>query len=234
VSGGCWGTKDDLLQCAEEIEGLERTLCEMYAHRLGLDADTIKSRYFDGKDHWLTAQEALSLGFIDGIYDADPVPADSTPEQIYTIFNNRLHEPQNINNMNLEELKQRPQFKDCATEADVLQCIAHLEDRASVADGLEQENAQLRERVKTFEAAAEAHAAAERAALLDAAEKDGRIDASTRSIYDSMLKEHPEDGKTLLASLQPKKRVLDDIDDGSGRKAPWAKRQEEIRSKLNR
>ncbi|MDE8698280.1 hypothetical protein PZH42_30540, partial [Bacteroides cellulosilyticus] len=38
--------------------------------------------------HWLTAQEALDLGFIDGIYDADPVPADSTPAQIwdYRIF----------------------------------------------------------------------------------------------------------------------------------------------------
>jgi len=233
VSGGCWGTKEDLLQCAGEIESLETTLCEMYAKRLGLDADTIKSRYFDGKDHWLTASEALNLGFIDGIYDADPVPADSTPEQIYTIFNNRLHEPQNINNMNLEELKQRPQFKDCATEADVLARIAQLENRATQADGLEQENTQLRERVKTFEDAAEAQASAERTALLDAAEKDGRIDATTRGIYESMLKEHPEDGKTILASLQPKKRAIEDIAGGADKKGPWAKRQEEIRNKLN-
>ena len=49
---------------------------------------------FDGTDHWLTAEQAKELGFIDGIYDADPVPEESTPEQIYTIFNNRLNESQ--------------------------------------------------------------------------------------------------------------------------------------------
>jgi len=234
VSGGCFGTKEDMLQCAEEIESLERTLCEMYASRLGCSAEEVRDRYFDGKDHWLTASEALELGFVDGIYDVAPVSMDSTPEQIYTIFNNRLYEPQNREAMNLEELRQRPRFKDCSTDADVLASIIELEERASVADSLEHENAVLRDRVKSYEDAAEAVAKAERESLLDAAEQDGRIDASTRGIYENMLKEHPEDGKKLLASLQPKQRVLDDIDNGSERKTPWAKRQEEIRKNFGR
>lgn len=94
VSGGCYGNKQDLQRCMEEIESLESSLSEIYSERLGLDPDTIRQTYFDGEDHWLTAQEALDLGFIDGIYDADPVPEDSTPAQIYTLFNNRLVEPQ--------------------------------------------------------------------------------------------------------------------------------------------
>lgn len=32
----------------------------------------------------------LALGLIDGIYDAAPLPEDSTPEQVFQIFNNRL------------------------------------------------------------------------------------------------------------------------------------------------
>ena len=90
VSGGCWGNKDDLKQTVEEMESLETTLCEMYSKKTGKTAEEIRAAYFDGKDHFLNAKEALSLGFIDGIYDADPVPEDSTPEQIYQLFNNRL------------------------------------------------------------------------------------------------------------------------------------------------
>ena len=105
VQGSCYGNKDEMLGCIREIESLEDTLCEMYAARMGRDKDEIRSLYFDGKDHWLRADEALALGLIDGIYDADPVPEDSTPDEVFQIFNNRLHKPQNENNMNLDELK---------------------------------------------------------------------------------------------------------------------------------
>ncbi|MEK6497238.1 ATP-dependent Clp protease proteolytic subunit, partial [Campylobacter jejuni] len=76
VQGSCYGNKDEMLGCIREIESLEDTLCEMYAARMGRDKDEIRSLYFDGKDHWLRADEALALGLIDGIYDADPVPED--------------------------------------------------------------------------------------------------------------------------------------------------------------
>ena len=114
VQGGCYGNKDEMKDCIREIEALEDTLCEMYATRMGKDKEEIRAMYFDGKDHWLRADEALALGLIDGIYDADPVPEDSTPEQVFQIFNNRLHKPQNENSMNLDELKRRPRF-DAAT-----------------------------------------------------------------------------------------------------------------------
>ena len=102
VQGGCYGNKEEMRGCIREIESLEDTLCEMYAARMGKDKEEIRSLYFDGKDHWLRADEALALGLIDGIYDADPLPEDSTPEQVFQIFNNRLHKPQNKSNMNLD------------------------------------------------------------------------------------------------------------------------------------
>lgn len=105
VSGGCYGNKTELRRCIDEIQALEDSLADMLASKLKTDKAQIKSSYFDDNDHWLTAGEALSLGLVDGIYDADPVPDDSTPEQIYSIFNNRLDKPSNDNQMNLEELK---------------------------------------------------------------------------------------------------------------------------------
>lgn len=234
VSGGCYGNKKDLKEVLEQMESLEDTLCQMYAERLGKDTAAVKAAYFDGTDHWLTADEALSLGLIDGIYDADPVPEDSTPEQIYAIFNNRLNEPLNISDMNFEELKKRPQFKDCATEADVLARLDQLETTAGRADSIGKENDTLKAKLKDFEDAAEAAAAAARKALLDAAEKDGRINAETRPVYENLLKEHPDDGKKALASLPTKKMVMDTLQGGNpGDESPWEKRQREIRDKYH-
>lgn len=234
VSGGCYGNKKDLKEVLEQMESLEDTLCQMYAERLGKDTAAVKAAYFDGTDHWLTADEALSLGLIDGIYDADPVPEDSTPEQIYAIFNNRLNEPLNISDMNFEELKKRPQFKDCATEADVLARLDQLEATAGRADSIGKENDTLKAKLKDFEDAAEAAAAAARKALLDAAEKDGRINAETRPVYENLLKEHPDDGKKALAALPTKKMVRDTLQGGNpGDESPWEKRQREIRDKYH-
>lgn len=234
VSGGCYGNKKEMQRCIAEIESLEDTLSQMYSEKLGMTKDEIKDSYFDNEDHWLTAEEALRLGFINAIYDAEPVPADSSPEQIYTIFNNRLEKPQNLNQMNLDELKKRPCFKDCATEADAYKVIGDLETAAGKVPGLEEENARLKKENQTFKDKAEADAASERKSLLDKAEKDGRIDAATRPIYENMLKEHPEDGKIALAALTPKRKVLDDLHTTPENESPWEARMREIRENRNR
>ena len=234
VSGGCYGNKKEMQRCISEIESLEDTLSQMYSVRLGVAKEDIKALYFDNEDHWLTADEALNLGFIDAIYDADPVPVDSTPEQIYTIFNNRLEKPQKFNQMNLDELKKRPCFKDCATDDDAYKVIGNLETEAGKVSGLEKENAQLKDEIKAYKDKAEADAANERKALLDAVEEDGRIDAGTRSIYENMLKEHPEDGKKALKALAPKRKVLNDLKVTPGNESPWEMRQREIRENRNK
>ena len=234
VMGGCYGNKDEMRRCIDEIESLEDTLCEMYAIRLGKGKDEIRSTYFDGKDHWLRADEALALGFIDGIYDADPVPEDSTPEQVFQIFNNRLKQPQNDNEMNLDELKKRPRFKNCATDDDFLREIGLLETEAGKVPGLNTEVDQLKGRLKVFQDKAAADEEASRNKLLDDAQEDGRIDATTRPIYENLLVKDRENGEKALAKLAPKRKVLNDLHVNPTGESPWNKRMREIKDNLNR
>ena len=212
VSGGCYGNKQDLL---------------------GMSKEEVKQTYFDGEDHWLTAKEALDLGFIDDIYDADPVPADSTPAQIYTLFNNRLVEPQkNREDMNLEDVKKRPRFKDCASDADVFRLMDQLEEEAGKVPILTKENTDLKAKVKTYEDKAEAEDLAARKQLLDAAEQDGRIDATTRPIYENLLANDRENGEKALAQLPVKRRVMEDLHlEPNGEESPWNRRMREIKDK---
>ena len=234
VSGGCYGNKKDMQKCIEEIESLEDSLGDIYAARLGMTKEEVKAAYFDGEDHWLTADEALRLGFVDGIYDAEPVPADSTPEQIYTLFNNRLSEPQNKDKMNLEEIRKEPSFKDCKNEEEVMAKAKAYAQEAGRAGSLAEENASLKARVKEYEDKAAADEEAARKALLDAAEADGRINAETRPMYENILKASPEEGKKVLASLAPKRKVMEDIKVEPGGESPWNKRMREIKDKLNK
>ena len=234
VSGGCYGNIKEMQKCIKEIESLEDSLADIYAARLGLTADEVKARFFDGEDHWLTAREALDLGFVDGIYDAEPVPAGSTPEQIYTLFNNRLTEPQNKDKMNLEEIRKEPSFKDCKNEEEVMAKARTLAQEAVRASGLAEENATLKKRVKEFEDKAEADKEAARKTLLDAAEADGRINAETRPLYESILKSNPEEGEKALAALSPKRKVMEDIKVEPEGESPWNKRMREIKDKLNK
>lgn len=234
VSGGCYGNIKEMQKCIKEIESLEDSLADIYAARLGLTADEVKARFFDGEDHWLTAREALDLGFVDGIYDAEPVPADSTPEQIYTLFNNRLTEPQKQDKMNLEEIRKHPSFKDCKNEDEVMAKARTLAQEAVRASGLAEENATLKKRVKEFEDKAEADKEAARKTLLDAAEADGRINAETRPLYESILKSNPEEGEKALAALSPKRKVMEDIKVEPEGESPWNKRMREIKDKLNK
>ena len=234
VSGGCYGNKKDMQKCIEEIESLEDSLGDIYAARLGMTKEDVKVAYFDGEDHWLTADEALRLGFIDGIYDAEPVPEDSTPEQIYTLFNNRLVEPQNKDKMNLEEIRKHPSFKDCKSEEEVIAKAQAYAQEAGRVSSLAEENASLKARVEKFEAKAAADEEAARKTLLDEAEADGRINAETRPMYENILKNSPEEGKKVLASLAPKRKVMEDIKVEPGGESPWNKRMREIKDKLNK
>ena len=195
VTGSCYGRKDELQKCAETIEQLEATLCTIYAEKTGQNEEDIRTSYFDGQDHWLTAQEALDLGFIDGLYDAEPVPENSTPEQIYSIYQNRLQNNDKPKpNPMLAKLKRHAFFADCTNEADVLRQVEKLETTLQNYQRQERE-AQEREIDEIIEKAFE----------------EGRLPAPHKAAYKAMLQADRERGEAALNALPIKQRVMDYI-----------------------
>lgn len=231
VSGGCYGSKEELRQYIQEIESLEDTLADIYASRCQRDKEEIKQQFFDGGEHWFTAEEALAAGLVDGIYDTEPVPADSTPRQVYDLCQNRL----NPDNMLIDELKKRPSFINLANDEEVLRHIGHLETEAGKVAGLETENADLKSQLKAYKDKEEADAAAARTALVDAAVKDGRIKEPQREVYLNLLKSDPVNGESALKALKPSRRVMDDLHNPpAGNESPWEKRMKEIKNNLKK
>lgn len=253
VRGSCWGTKKDMADCIEQLDALEGTLCQMYAAKVGQSEEEIREKYFDGEDHWLSAQEALAQGFVDGIYDVDddsaaePLSAlsdKSTVEEIYATFNNRLEmgaavvqrqteQSQTENNMALlEEMKKNPKFKDCASEEAVLQVVAQLTQTAGSAEALAAENASLKKENQAFKDK-EAQAFVNlKQQLLDDAEKCGKINAVTRPAFAALLESDFEQGKKALEELTPTKRVMVDLAGENGKpESAWDKRKTQIQNR---
>lgn len=87
VSTGCYGTQKDLLKCVEEMGKIDALLCDIIAHKCHKTSEEIHNLYFDGNDHWFTAEEALKLGLIDDIFEMSPIQGTPTTENIYHITN---------------------------------------------------------------------------------------------------------------------------------------------------
>lgn len=228
ASGGAYGNAAELRSTIEQLESLEKTLCDIYAARCQKSSEEIKAEWFDGKDHWFTADQALELGLIDEIYDADPVPEESSVEQVYAIFNNRLNKPQNENQMDFGELRKRPSFAACATDDDVLRHITHLETEAGRVPALQT-------KVTDFEKKAKADEQAAIATLVDDAVKDERIGEPQRATYLALLTADRTNGEAALKALKPKKRVTNMLNEPApGSEGAWEKRQAEIKNQLKK
>lgn len=213
VSGYAYGTADDMRQTAEQAESLENDLADMIAGRCGMKAEDVKAAYFDGGEHWFTAQKAMEIGMISGIVDSGEVQepaANATTEEIYD-YTNRLLEPKKDENMALlEELKKKTPFANLATEEQVLRQIESLENQAAKVPALEDKVKELSERLKKNEKAAHE-------AFLNQAVSEGKI---TRDVVPHFLNLMEKDEKTVREAIGalPKKgtaRVEDWLGNGT-------------------
>lgn len=222
VSGGAWGNSKQLREVADTIDTLQGDLANMIAARCKMQPSEVAAKYFDdGKDHWINAAEALSMGLIDGIYDmVEPMPElteESTTDDIYQSFNNKLHETESDMAL-LDELKKRPSFAALGTEAAVLAHIANIEAKAAEADTLQ---AKVTELLQQLQASQEA----ELTGIVNQAISEGKITEAQRAAYLNLLKADRTNAVALIDSLQPAPkggatpRAMHDINSGKGQSA---------------
>lgn len=203
VSGGTWGNASALRQTAGVMETLQRDLSRMIAGRCGMDAADVEARYFDERDHWISAADAVQMKLADGIYEMRdrPVRAPATAEDIYQYFNNRLHtRPQNDNQMALiDQLKGIPTFADAADADEIVARARALENKAEKADALEKANKAYREQMEAAEAK-------EVETLLNKAVGEGKITQEQLPAFKALMAADRANAESLLAGMKPANR----------------------------
>ena len=94
ASSMAYGNAEILMDQANTLVKYEKVVAEHFAGTSNLTAEEITAKYFNGKDHFLTAEEALEEGFIHSIEDyesEDAPPSDIKNMAFSDVFN--LYQP---------------------------------------------------------------------------------------------------------------------------------------------
>jgi ATP-dependent protease ClpP protease subunit len=86
ASGWAMGNAQDFRETADMLDKYDLSLITSLSTKTGLTEDQIKTKYFDFKDHLLTAAEAKEAGFVD-VIDGNDV---KTPSNVSTMTSDEL------------------------------------------------------------------------------------------------------------------------------------------------
>ena len=245
-SGGAWGDASHLKNYISQLEQIEEVLCRIYAERTGRTVEDIRSAYMDGEDHWLTADEALSLGFVDEIYDdarevsfTDALSPHERCERYTACYLESIQvSHKKTEKQMIDKLKGRPTFSDCADEAAIINRIAEIEAKVAKYDAVVAERDALKTKVAAFEQKEREAAEAAYDAAVDRARAEERIGAAEVESFKALMRKDPEATRALLDARKPKRRVTDLLGgqaDGTAAKTDkefLAEREAEVRAKL--
>jgi len=79
TSSSCWGTALDMMETAEMLEKFDEVAIATFAHVTNMSEEEVRERFYDYRDHWVTAKEAQEIGLIEEIesYELADTPSDA-------------------------------------------------------------------------------------------------------------------------------------------------------------
>lgn len=199
VSGGCAGGAKEMRECADLIESLEETLSSMVSRKCGMSAEEVRTTFFDGVDHWFTAQEAFDRHLCDYIYDIDggeELGTAPTAEQVYEFANSYASTPKQPHMDLIAEIKKDQSFANL-TEEQILAKIRTATNQAAKVDALEAKVAALEaEKTEAKKQAVDAY--------LNQAVSDGRIQSTQLEGFRKLMNADEASARAVIDAL-PKK-----------------------------
>jgi Protease subunit of ATP-dependent Clp proteases len=235
ISGVAAGNIAEMEQYIQEAKDLQNSLIDIISLRTGMLKDDVTAKWFDGKDHWLSAGDLRDLKMVDGVFDGPNIEvpeSETNPSKLYNLFSNVL----NPQNMEFKNFFARFKIRNTADEAEVISEVEKIEKRATDAEAenttLKAENARLKQEKEDREKADSAAAEAEDKNTVEDAVKDGRIQAvkggatldEMKAHYLNMLKSNRTAGKAIINALPKGRLIKDQLKDGeeSEERAKWS------------
>lgn len=226
VSGGCYGNTEEMKKCIAEMSALEDILCDIFATKMKAAKESIRTQFFDGKDHYLTAEEAVKMGLVDEIYETNERPKDDKVDSVYSLFNQIFNNKKKT--MKYEDLKKRTRFADCATDEAIEARISEME---VMLDQAESDNKTMKERLDAFVKAEKEAKDARIKTILDEAIEAHKFGEDKRETFKALLVADFDNGAKAIEVMESKKKV--DVPGNQIEESPWEKRMKEIRGSRN-
>ncbi|MGQ0740211.1 MAG: head maturation protease, ClpP-related [Bacteroidota bacterium] len=221
-SSGSYGNSEELRKNADLLDGLEQTMCAIYAGKTGKSKEDCKSKFLNGKDNWFNAEDAKKEGLVDEVYDADGVETPKETASIKHVWDGYQHQfaakfnqqTQN-DNMKIEisaASKAALGISGEVTDFTALDnAIAGLKAKADQADSLRTAKEKAEKDLNDYKEQAEA---GEATAMLDAAAKDKKITVEQKKVFAEQFKGNNDGLKAVLATLKPYESKVGNEEEG--------------------
>lgn len=69
VSANVFGSVRDFERTMKQMLVLQSSIVKIISERTGMSEEDVSTKYMDGEDHYINAEEAQKMGLIEGIYD---------------------------------------------------------------------------------------------------------------------------------------------------------------------
>ncbi|OFX62702.1 MAG: hypothetical protein A2066_18910 [Bacteroidetes bacterium GWB2_41_8] len=216
-TGGGNGDAGDHLSTAKLLLDIEGNFIRTLAERTGKPADEIKSKFFDGKDHWLNADEMVSyrlagskIKSVASIAALDKLRIENMDEQaVYGHFAASLKEDRVLNNNNNSKTMN---WKEVLINTYKLTGVTAESSDTAVLAALQAKTNETENRLTALETKATAEKAALIKSALDVAVKAGKITAETRPTYEGIGEASGvEVLNTVLAGMGAKTPIVNQL-----------------------
>lgn len=220
-SGGAFGTADDLRDVADNIDDFENTLLDIYSTRTGLSVSDLKAKWFDGKDHWLNAEQALEEKLIDGIVDGKVKEAPKAIANSREVYN--FYQSQITNFNKTPDMEKLPfivaalSLQANASEQAVLDAIIKMNGENKQ---LKDENTSLKAQLDQFKNDAEAQKKVRIKALVDGAKTANKITDAEVETYTTLAESNFEAVEKILNARAPYKTIQSQLQNEDGDNTP--------------
>jgi hypothetical protein len=204
VWGHAAGNSVDIRAYADMIDTFEASLVDMMAARMGVEASAVKSKFFDGADHWLSAEQAKALGLCDeilvgGVALEEPVDlAGLTKRDVFNFYNKQIiNKRMGKENSNIFALALGlPETEDESKVVAQLQgIVAQNKSQASALEAERKKNGELENRLRELEKGRVS-------SLVDTAIEARKISADEKDTYVALAEKDFEAVEKILNRMQ--------------------------------
>lgn len=210
-SSGSYGNSEELRKNADLLDGLEKTMCAIYAGKTGKNMDDCKEKFLNGKDNWFSAEDALTEGLVDELYDAEGVEMPNETASIKNVWDGYQHQfaakfnktqTENMDIINISAASKAAlgitgELKELsALDA----AITNLKAKADLADQHKADKEKAENDLRDFKALAETN---EATAILDAAVTEKKITVAQKAVFAEQFKGNLAGLKAVMATMKP-------------------------------
>lgn len=204
--GNVFGTAKDLLNGAKMLRSMESNFVAKVAAKLKKTEKAVAAEYFDGGDHWIDAEEAVTLGLAVDKFTAIKGEIKYSKDEAVKIGLESLYSQYTANlttqkpSAKMKEILMKLQLGETAQETEAVAAIQAIEARATTAE----------QQLKVYQDAEKAAMKAEAASLIATAQTDQRIEASGVPAWESAFEKDHAGAKAMLAAI-PKRVTAEQV-----------------------